>query len=76
MIFVRRFSAAWLALMLVVVAGPVASLPGCGPAPTAGANVTVQDPPAMPEEETTEALLKNEAKSRVKSGAKGRVRRN
>lgn len=72
---VGRMGAWWFSVAILIAGGACGGVSGCGAAPGDGSKVMVKDPPPLAAEETTEELLKNEAKSRVKSAQKSRVGR-
>jgi hypothetical protein len=66
---------AWLrlAFVLLLVATPLASPAGCGPAGSGGDNPTVKDPPPLPPEETTEAFMKQQAQAKARTRTPARA---
>ena len=71
---VRRPGRLARAVALAAAVGAVAPVTGCGPATGGGSAPMVKDPPPLPPEETTEALIQQKAKSRPAAGARPRAR--
>jgi hypothetical protein len=71
----RLARASWLGLVLAITSGgPLGMVAGCGP--LGGDSVaTVKDPPPLPPEETTEALMKQQGKASSRPAARPLQRR-
>jgi hypothetical protein len=75
MIHARLTRAGWLALALVLAAGPVGLVGGCDPAQGGGSSPTVKDPPPPPGEMTSDDYIKQQAKTRPRTQGRALQRR-